>query len=112
MDPFDRAREAMWGTPGFQVRRSTVVSPGSSFMPQASYILETCRNTEGWLILLQSVSEEGGQRIVLPNRVAQAIFRHYEAIMTQARKDRAVKAAESRALKAVLKDVREAKKES
>ncbi len=96
MDNYEKARESIWGTPGFQHRRSTVVSPGSAFMPQASYIVETIRNNEGWQIFLQWVDASGGQRVVLPNKVAQALFRHYEAIMSKARKQRAVKAAETR----------------
>lgn len=95
-DRFDQVRSLVWGTPGFEVKRSTIVAPGSTLLPQASYIVETLRNEEGWTILVQSMSAEGGSRIVLPDRVARTLFRHYEALMQKARKARAVRAAETR----------------
>ena len=98
LSKFQKARELIWGTPGFDSRRSTVTSSGLAWQPDSSYIIETARNDEGWAIFLQVVNEEGGQQIVLPDRVAKALFRQYEAIMSKARKQRAVKAAESRML--------------
>lgn len=92
---FDRTREALWGTPGFMVKRSTITTPGSALIPGASWIIETVRNDEGWAVFLQAVDAEGGQRIVVPNQVAAAIFRHYEGIMAQRRKMRALRAAET-----------------
>ena len=101
MIDFDRARESVWGTPGFQVRRSTVVSSGLTFLPTQTFVIETIRNNEGWLILLQSVGQEGGQRVVLPNKVVKALYRHYDSIITEARKHRAKQAAITRKTKAM-----------
>lgn len=93
---FDRARETMWGTPGFVVRRSTITSSGLSFMPSATYVVQTVRNDEEWRIFLEWVTAEGGQRIVLPDKVARALWRHYEGIMRLARKERAHRGAATR----------------
>lgn len=96
---FDRAKETVWGTPGFVHRRSTVASSGLAFIPQASYIVTTTRNDEGWMVFLEWVEAEGGQRVVLPDKVVRALFRHYESIMAKARQDRAKHASQTRALK-------------
>ncbi len=95
-DIFDRARESIWGTPGFQTRRSTVTAPGTSLMPQAAWIVETAANEEGWAIFLQAIGAEGSTRLVIPDKVAKAIYRHYEAIMSKRRKARAIKGVETR----------------
>lgn len=93
---YDRARETMAGTPGFIKRQSTVVSNPLSFLPTAQYIIETCRNDEEWRIFVSYVDAEGGRRYVLPDKVCKALWRHYEAIMTHARKERAKNAAATR----------------
>jgi hypothetical protein len=93
---FDRARESFAGTPGYQRRTSTTMSDPLSFMPGATGVIETMRNQEAWIILLQCVDEEGGRREVLPDRVAKTIYRHYESIMAASRKQRARNAAETR----------------
>ena len=96
---FDRARETVWGAPGFQVRRSTVVSSGLAFMPNATYVIETIRTDEGWRVFIQWVDADGGQREVLPDKAVRALWRHYESIMATARRDRAKKASETRKLR-------------
>ena len=100
LSKFQKAREAIWGTPGFDNRRSTVTSSGLSWQPDSSYIIELVRNSDSWALFLQMVNEEGGQQLVLPDRVCAAIFRQYESIMANARKQRAVRAAETRIMKA------------
>jgi len=96
IDNFDRVRESIWGTPGFQTKRSTVTSPGTSLLPQAAWIVETAANEEGWAIFLQAIGAEGSTRLVIPNKVAQAIYRHYEGIMGKRRRARAIKGVETR----------------
>ncbi len=76
-----------------------------SFLPGATWVVETMRNQEQFLILSQSMSSDGGQRIVIPNKVALTIYRHYESIMAAARKERAKAGA------AIRKKKREAQKE-
>jgi len=100
-DRFDRARETVAGTPGYLHKVSTVMSNPLSFMPGATWVIETMRNQESFIILLQSVSAEGGQRIVLPDRVARVIYRQYENIMTVAKSQRAKAAAETRKKKGI-----------
>ncbi len=95
-DRFDKARESLAGTPGFQRRASTVMSDPLSFMPGATWIIETMRNQDSWTILIQSVDSEGGRRLVLPNRVAETIFRHYDSIIKSSKSLRAKAAAETR----------------
>jgi len=47
-------------------------------------------------VFLQVIDKDGGQRIVLPNRVCQAIYRQYESILKARRKVRGQRAAETR----------------
>ena len=95
-DKFEQARDALWGTPGFQRRNSTITSPGWAFIPQATWIVETIRTDETCGIFLQAIDTEGGQRIVLPERVAKAIYRHYDSIMKVRRRVRAQRGAQTR----------------
>lgn len=97
---YDRARETIWGAPGFQVRRSTVVSSGLTFLPNATYVIETIRTDDGWRVFIQWVDADGGQREVLPDKAVRALWRHYESIMATARKERAKRGSETRKLKA------------
>ena len=99
MNEFDRIRDAIWGTPGFKLRRSTLVAKGWSLLPTNSYIVETVKNDEGWAVFLQAVGAEGSLRLVLPGRVMEAIFRHQDRIVKQARKERSKRGAESRKAK-------------
>lgn len=96
LDRFERAREAIWNLPGFQVRRSTITSAGTTFFPGATWVIETVRTEEQCAIFIQKIDKEGGQRIVVPDKVAKAIYRHYDQIMKTARSERAKKAAETR----------------
>jgi len=95
-DRFDRARESVAGTPGYQRQHSTTMSDPLSFMPGATWIIETMRNQDSWLILLQNVSSEGGQRIVLPDRVAKTIYRHHDTIIKASKRLRSKAGAETR----------------
>ena len=95
-DRFDKARESIAGTPGYQRRASTVMSDPLSFMPGATWIVETLRSKESWTILLQSVDSEGGRRLVIPNRVVETIYRHYDSIIKTSKSLRAKAGAETR----------------
>lgn len=95
-DNFERAREILWGAPGFQRRNSTITTPGWSFLPQATWIVETIRTNDSYAIFLQSIDKNGGQRITLPQRVCQAIYNQHDSIMKIRRQVRAKHGAETR----------------
>jgi hypothetical protein len=95
-DRFDKARESLAGTPGYQRRASTVMSDPISFMPGATWIIETMRNKESWTILIQSIDGEGGRRLVIPTRVAETIYRHYDSIIKTSKSLRSQTGAETR----------------
>lgn len=96
LDRFERVREALWGTPGFQRRNSTIVGSGFSFLPQATWIVETIKTDNDFAIFLQFIDREGGQRIVLPQKVCEAIYKHRDSITKKRRSIRSKKVAEIR----------------
>ena len=100
LDKFERTRETLWGQPGFQRRNSTITSPGWAFFPHGTLIVETIKTDDGVAIFLQLIDREGGQRLVLPERVCQAIYKQHESIMKIRRKVRAQRGAETRKKKA------------
>lgn len=102
IDNFERARDSLWGTPGFQRRNSTITSTGFSILPGHTWIVETIRTDDTVAIFLQSIGVDGGQRIVLPARVAQAIYSQYQAIMKKRKSIRAKRAAETRREKGIV----------
>tara|TARA_Y100000310_G_scaffold341698_1_gene441707 strand:- start:2279 stop:2614 length:336 start_codon:yes stop_codon:yes gene_type:complete len=101
VDSFDKAREVVWGTPGFEVRRSTIIAPGFNWLKGATWIVETVRTDETSAIFLQWIGEDGGQRMVIPHKVAEAIHKHQAAIMKNRRKARSRRGAETRARKTI-----------
>lgn len=99
MDKFDRARESIGGAPGYQHRVSTIVSPPWALIPRATWVVETIKTEDTQGIFLQTIGEEGGQRIVIPARVAEAIYRQHDSIIAKSKSERSKKAAETRRLK-------------
>jgi hypothetical protein len=53
-------------------------------------------------IFLQVIDKDGGQRIVLPQKVCQAIYNQYHSIMTKRKSARAKKAADTRKAKGII----------
>lgn len=96
LDKFERAREALWGTPGFQRRNSTVISSGWSFFPQGTWVVETIKTDETQAIFLQLIDKDGGQRIVLPKKVCDSIYRQRDSILKIRRKVRAQRGVATR----------------
>lgn len=96
LDRFERQREAIWQLPGFVRGASTITADGNQFFPSATWVVQTVITDDQAAIFLETVSKEGGQRIVLPNKVARTIFRHYDDIMKIRRSARSKHAAESR----------------
>ncbi len=99
-DYFDQAKLNLEGTPGYQIRRSTITTTKWALLPGATWIVETIRTDETQGIFLQTVSAEGSQRLVVAGKVAEAIYRQYQSIMEIRRKERAQNAAETRKRKA------------
>jgi hypothetical protein len=102
-DYFDQAKQHLEGTPGYQVRRSTITTQKWALLPGATWIVESVRTDETQAIFLQTVSAEGSQRLVVPGKVAEAIYRQYQSIMEIRRKERAKNAARTRKRKAAEK---------
>ena len=96
LDRFERARETIWGGPGFQRRQSTITADGNQFFPSATWVIQTVVTDDNATVFLEKVDREGGQRILLPNKVARTIFRHYTEIMKARRSTRSKRGAESR----------------
>ena len=96
MDSFDKTRDAVWGLPGFHVKRSTIVTKPSLVIGQSTWIIETVRTDEESAIFLQQISAEGSQRIIIPSAVCQAIYRHDNSITKLRRSDRAKRAMATR----------------
>jgi hypothetical protein len=101
-DRFERARDSLWGQPGFQRRNSTIITQGFSLIPQSTWIVETIRTDDRVAIFLQSIDKDGGQRTVLPEKVCQAIYNQYRSITAKRKSARAKKAAETRKAKGVI----------
>ena len=101
-DRFERIRESMWGAPGFQRRNSTIVTPGSSLLPQGSWIVETIRTDDSVAIFIQTIDREGGQRIIIPRKVCEAIYKHHDHIMKVRRKVRSKHGAETRMKRSIV----------
>lgn len=100
---FDRARESVWGTPGFMRKQSTISSSGFAWVPQADYIIETIKNNEGWMVFMRWVGPEGSGRMVLPGKVVEAMYRQYRSLIKESCKRRAQTAAETRKAKLLAK---------
>lgn len=102
-DRFERARENIWNLPGFTRRQTTITAEGTTWFPTATWVIQTIVTDDQAAIFLETVSKEGGQRIVLPTRVARTIFRHHDEIMKTRRSMRAKRGADTRARKATNK---------
>ena len=98
-DRFERAREAVWGTPGFMRRQTTITADGTQLFPSATWVIQTVMTDDAANIFLESMSSEGGQRIVLPSKVVRTIFRHYDELKKRRRSLGAQRAAETRKTK-------------
>ena len=96
LDRFEKVRDTLWGQPGFQRRNSTIISSGFSLIPQSTWIVETIKTDDALAIFLQSIDKDGGQRIVLPRRVCEAIYNQHERITKIRRRVRAQRGADTR----------------
>ena len=101
-DRFERVRDSLWGQPGFQRRNSTIVNQEGFLLPLGTWIIETIRTDDRIAIFIQVIDKEGGQRMVLPERVCQAIYNQYRSITTKRKSERAKKAAQTRKAKGII----------
>ena len=93
---FERVRESLWGAPGFQHRTKTITTAGWSFLPMATWFVETIRTNDNVAIFLQVIGEEGGQRLVLPQKICEAIYQQEYRIKQKRRSAGAKQAMEKR----------------
>jgi len=100
MDKFEKAREGVWGTPGFQSRRSTFTDSGTLFFPAATHVVTSISTDEESMVFLETIGAEGGERIVLPTKVVKAVLRHFDQMMAVRRSWRGKTAAQTRKQKA------------
>ena len=100
LDRFERVRDSLWGQPGFQRRNSTITSSGFNLIPQGTWIVETIKTDDSLAIFLQLIDKDGGQRIVLPKKVCEAIYNQHDRITKVRRQIRAQRGAETRKRKA------------
>ncbi len=95
-DRFEKVREVLWGAPGFQRKNKTISTEGWSFLPMATWIVETIRTNDSVAIFLQVIDKDGGQRIVLPQKVCEAIYGQEYGIKRKRRSAGAKAAMEKR----------------
>lgn len=95
-DTFERVREVMWGAPGFQRKNKTITTEGWSFLPMETWVVETIRTNDNVAVFLQRISKEGGQRLVLPRKICEAIYQQEYRIKRARRSAGAKQAMEKR----------------
>lgn len=79
---FDRLLGKIDGLPGVQRTRPTTVLSIMPFLGNAlTYVVQTYRTADdGFIVFLQMVDAEGRERLVLPDKVAQAIYRQRQSL--------------------------------
>jgi hypothetical protein len=96
LDRFEKARERIWNLPGFVRRQSTITADGTELFPSETWVIQSIMTDDQAAVFLESVSSEGGNRLVLPTKVVRTIYRHYDEIMKARKKLRAQRAADTR----------------
>lgn len=88
-DHFDRIIGAIDGLPGVRRSRpSTVTSVLPILGNSQTHVVQTYKGDDGFYVFVQTVDAEGKARIVLPPKVAAAIYRQRDALVTAGRKER------------------------
>lgn len=95
-DSFDRALGMIHDLPDYDnVRPATVTDVLPIIGKAQTYIVQSYRNRDGLMtIFVQTVDAQGAIRIVLPDKVANAIYRQREALVTKANRRRGRDVAE------------------
>lgn len=89
-DTFDRIYGSMHGLPDHEWSRPTTVTSALPMIGRTqTYVLQTVRTPEGGNVgFLQMVDAEGRARIVIPEKVMAALFRHREQLMKRGQRER------------------------
>lgn len=78
---FDRILGTLDGLPGVkQSRPATVMQTVPIVNETSTAVVQTIKDEDGYMIFLQLVDSTGHMRIVLPSRVADAIYRQRKAL--------------------------------
>ena len=103
---FDRVLTGISGLPGFKsTKPSTCIDAIPIVGNVTTYVIQSFRTEDGgFVIFLQIVDAEGRERIIIPNKVAQAIYRQRQSLA-----DRSTPT--SRAYKARQKELERKRKE-
>jgi hypothetical protein len=109
-DKWEHVRESLWGAPGFQRKNKTITTEGWSFLPMASWIVETIKTNDSVAIFLQVIDKDGGQRIV-PQKVCEAIYSQEYRIKRKRRSEGGKKGAETRKALGIIPFQRKEQKE-
>lgn len=90
MDTFDRIIGSMDGIPGVHKTRPTTIATVQPMLGNSSaHVVQTYSTEEGLYVFIQQVGAEGSVRMVLPPKVAEAIYRQRDAVVKVGRKSRA-----------------------
>ena len=103
---FDRIHGGLEGLPGYKsTKPSTVIDAMPIIGTRTAYIVQSFRtNAHGFVVSLEIMDAAGQVRIIMPNKVAQAIYRQRQSLADRstptsrqrdrARRERARKRAE------------------
>ena len=95
---FDRVMGTLTGLPGVRMTRpATVMSAVPIINEVTTAVIQTYRTEDdGYLIFLQVVDATGHLRIVIPDRIAQAIYRQRAALVDRSTPESRRRAAAKR----------------
>ena len=87
MDVFDRVIGQIDGLPDVHKTRPTTVTTVVPMLGHSqTHVVQTYQNEEGeFTVFLQTVDAEGSTRLVIPAKVADAIYRQREALIKRGR---------------------------
>lgn len=86
-DTFDRVLGTLDGLPNVhKARPSTVTTIMPLIGKSQTYVVQTLKTDEGNFLFLQMVDAEGRARIVVPPKVAAAIYRQRDSLVKTARR--------------------------
>lgn len=86
-DTFDKMYGTLDGLPNvIKSRPSTVTSVMPLIGKSQTFVVQTLKTEDGNFLFVQLVDAEGRARIVIPPKVAAAIYRQRESLVTRVRK--------------------------
>ena len=88
-DAFDRIIGQIDGLPGVRKARPSTVTTVLPILGNAqTYVVQSYKDETGFFIFVQMVDAEGRARVVLPPKVAAAIYRQRDALVKASRSQR------------------------